>query len=390
MSLRIRRGTEAQRLGFTPDMGEIIWTTNGEKLYVGDGVTPGGKNIAAQLAGVGLVYNNQTGKLDSAVSFTTDQVAEGINNKYFSNELAQDAIGAAILAGTQSGITVTYTDNGSGAGSINFTVTPDGVGITQVSDDTTPALGGDLDLNSNDITGIGNVNITGTLAASAGLGANLELNSYTIIGTGNIDITGDVDATTVNATTVNATINGVINTNSIVGGVGAITVESNSPEYISTFVGLTNGTLAPRVALRASKGTNVSTPVNTTAGDRLGQFNIQGYADNIWKDAVSISAIWDPAADLTDESPASSLVFITNTGTGVKYGVFSSKGAFNAEIMQPRAFASVAARDSSITSPEEGMMVYISNICKFQGYVSDTGIAGGGSPNTTPGWVNLN
>ena len=38
-------------------------------------------------------------------------------------------------------------------------------GIANVADDTTPALGGDLDLNSNDITGTGNVDITGTLAA---------------------------------------------------------------------------------------------------------------------------------------------------------------------------------------------------------------------------------
>jgi hypothetical protein len=36
------------------------------------------------------------------------------------------------------------------------------------------------------------------------------------------------------------------------------------------------------------------------------------------------------------------------------------------------------------------MITYISAICKFQGYVEDTGLAGGGSPNTTPGWYNLN
>ena len=40
-------------------------------------------------------------------------------------------------------------------------------GISNVVEDTTPQLGGDLDLNSNDITGTGNVDITGTLTASA-------------------------------------------------------------------------------------------------------------------------------------------------------------------------------------------------------------------------------
>ena len=36
-------------------------------------------------------------------------------------------------------------------------------GLTAVVDDTTPQLGGDLDLNSSDITGIGNIDTTGTI-----------------------------------------------------------------------------------------------------------------------------------------------------------------------------------------------------------------------------------
>src|SRR6056300_984965 len=36
----------------------------------------------------------------------------------------------------------------------------------EVVEDTTPQLGGDLDLNSNDITGTGNINITGTITSS--------------------------------------------------------------------------------------------------------------------------------------------------------------------------------------------------------------------------------
>ena len=38
---------------------------------------------------------------------------------------------------------------------------------TELSGDTTPQLGGDLDLNSNDITGTGNVNITGVITATS-------------------------------------------------------------------------------------------------------------------------------------------------------------------------------------------------------------------------------
>jgi len=41
-----------------------------------------------------------------------------------------------------------------------------GGGISNVVEDTTPQLGGGLDLNSNDITGIGNISITGNLTVS--------------------------------------------------------------------------------------------------------------------------------------------------------------------------------------------------------------------------------
>jgi len=61
MALKIRRGTDSQRGGITFAAGEIIWTTNTHKLYVGDGVTAGGIDIAAQLGGVGIQYNQSTG-----------------------------------------------------------------------------------------------------------------------------------------------------------------------------------------------------------------------------------------------------------------------------------------------------------------------------------------
>jgi hypothetical protein len=42
MSLKLRRGTDAQRIGITPAEGELIYTTDTKKLYVGDGSIPGG------------------------------------------------------------------------------------------------------------------------------------------------------------------------------------------------------------------------------------------------------------------------------------------------------------------------------------------------------------
>ena len=49
-----------------------------------------------------------------------------------------------------------------GSGNLTFS-TASGTGITAVVEDTTPQLGGDLDLNSHDITGTGNIDNTGTI-----------------------------------------------------------------------------------------------------------------------------------------------------------------------------------------------------------------------------------
>ena len=69
--------------------------------------------------------------------------------------------------------------------------------LQNVSEDTTPQLGGDLDLNSNDITGTGNINITGTLQTS----------SNAIIG-GDLTVSGTT--TTVNTETINLADNNIV------------------------------------------------------------------------------------------------------------------------------------------------------------------------------------
>ncbi len=122
-----------------------------------------------------------------------------------------------------SGInSVTATSfHGSGAGITGLTAGQVGA-IADVVSDTTPQLGGNLDVNNKDITGTGNINLTGIITATnfvgggAGitgltasqvgaiadivsdttpqLGGNLDLNSKLINGTGGINVTGIVTA----------------------------------------------------------------------------------------------------------------------------------------------------------------------------------------------------
>lgn len=47
MSLRLRRGTDGERLAITPEAGELIFTTDTKTVYVGDGSTVGGVVVSA-------------------------------------------------------------------------------------------------------------------------------------------------------------------------------------------------------------------------------------------------------------------------------------------------------------------------------------------------------
>jgi hypothetical protein len=57
MAFRLRRGTDAERLLITPEEGELIYTTDTKKIYVGDGTTLGGNivNTEIELEDVGGV-----------------------------------------------------------------------------------------------------------------------------------------------------------------------------------------------------------------------------------------------------------------------------------------------------------------------------------------------
>jgi hypothetical protein len=297
MSLRIRRGTEADRTSKVFDLGELIWTTNGQKLYVGDGLTTGGIDIAAQLAGTGLHYNTSTGKLDAVLSgLTTDAVPQGSNNKYFTAQLAQTAVAAALTAGNSynSHIQFTYDDVND---RITAAVALDGIGLTAISQDATPSLGGNLTLNSHNITGTGSINTIGGLTVSNETNASFKFSS----------LAGQT----------------------------------------ADFGGITDGTQNgfASIGIDVSKGT-VAAPTNTAAGDILGSFSIRGYYNGQTLPAVALLGGWAAGADLTQSSPSSQFVVVTGKNTGVNVLIFDEAGVLNAP--------AVRVEDGSASRPSFG------------------------------------
>ena len=46
MALRLRRGTNSERLAITPAEGELVYTTDTKKIHAGDGTTVGGNIVS--------------------------------------------------------------------------------------------------------------------------------------------------------------------------------------------------------------------------------------------------------------------------------------------------------------------------------------------------------
>ena len=107
-----------------------------------------------------------------------------------------------------------YIGDGSTVGGI---IVDTNTGLVEVADDATPQLGGNLDLNNNDIVGTGNINISGSLTASGtfdlkgsifaddstllvdGISATIPASNLT--GTATIDVTGNLTGNVTGAVT---------------------------------------------------------------------------------------------------------------------------------------------------------------------------------------------
>jgi len=88
----------------------------------------------------------------SELSGDSDDITEGTTNLFFTNERVDDRVDSLLTAGTN--ITLTYDDTAN-----TLTIASTDTGITDVVDDTTPQLGGDLDVNGQKITSASNGDI---------------------------------------------------------------------------------------------------------------------------------------------------------------------------------------------------------------------------------------
>jgi|DEB0MinimDraft_4_1074332.scaffolds.fasta_scaffold01877_5 hypothetical protein len=117
------------------------------------------------------------------------------------------------------------------------TVDLDGRYLENVVEDTTPQLGGDLDLNSSDITGTGNINVTGSCTLTGDL--TVDTNTLYVDSTNN---QVGIGTTTLNGEIL--TVNGNVEADNFIGGLrGEVqfkakageAISKGDPVYISSF-----------------------------------------------------------------------------------------------------------------------------------------------------------
>ena len=423
MALQLRRGTNAERAAETFAVGELIYTTDTKQIYVGDGSTQGGVLVSSSAASspASLTQNlslngfniSGTGNI-SATAFVGDGsgltgIASGAgveegqeyaidiqgNVRGDDTTVLVDAALGRVSAdhygdgSNLTGITLNQLTNVDTTGvTTNSILKYDGAdwvigvdggggggGLANVVEDTTPQLGGNLDLNSNNITGSGNIDLSGNITATAFSGYH----------TG--DTTGGVfgDDSTLLVDGINSKIVGPVETSSLI-------VEPDSGENQVVFKALDN-------SVKVFNQRESNTDLSGYSG-LLGEWQFATQGTDGFKSRAVIqgyhTSLIIAASDGSYAYPAETLNNVT--ATGVSLG-----GITPAQRLDVRGNAIVEGwiQTGSLTTTERnaltaanGMMLYNATDNVFQVYENGAWVAmrdgtGGGGGGGASSFTNI-
>lgn len=304
MSLRIRRGLESDRITKTLESGELGYATDTYRLYVGDGVTSGGRNVLATAAGSGLTWNATSQQLD-------------------------------------------FTGEGSG--------------ITSVSADTSPHLGGNLSLNSHNITGTGNISIVGTINATNGLGGSLNLNSNSVSGPNGFLITNTGYLTSGGLTLSSNSITSSQTSMSIgTSSMPITTIRAKGQKLEFTNATVSGGILEQAIISQTSRGT-INAPTSLLVGDLFGTFALNAHTGSSYIPKVIVNGRIDNVTG-TNTLPGAWAVSLHDYNGNYTAGLsVNSRSLVIMSSLKLSPFATTTARDTQIGTPQAGMITFVTD-----------------------------
>ena len=395
MALQVRRGTNAERLGITPAQGELIFTTDSKRLYVGDGATVGGLASAGlesliadttpQLGG-NLDLNGQNITGTGNISIDGSITATGTIN------LGDDPADNVSILGSLTTSLTPVTDSSSDIGSTSKRwrngyfagLTVDGqlnVGRIMgdlIADDSTVVFDASTGL-------VAAAQLTGTLPAGvipAAMSSNITGNITGNL-TGNADgahtgtLVGDVegsvfgDDSTLLVDGVNNTITGIVTgaldtTGFAINSIYADTTRTDVLQF-KKYAGTKAAPEEPANFARAGLGFS---SWDSSTSDYINEAVIFSYHQTAGGGYLGLSPVSTDYTTFFDTA-------LELDGNAQKMTVAAKKGSTFDGPISPAVYADNTARDAAITTPTAGMMVFNTTGTKFQGY---TGSA----------WVDLN
>ena len=332
MALQIRRGTDTERQGVVFALGELVYTTNTQKLYVGDGLTMGGVDIMANMEGAVASVNGQTGP----VVLTTDDISDtSANKKYFTDALAIAAIGNDLTRVGATHTDISFIYDGTHISAIVDTGSI--AGITAILQDTNPTLGGDLDLNEFDISGAGNIDIVGGVNASG----NISTSAGTL-STADLTITGATLTSTVAKPLGDDRSDNMVTVGS---ATNPNTLWMYSDNNFGVFTGISDGTNNAGITFKISKGT-LQAKTTMASGDAVGFIDAQAYDGTGYVNVGAFGLFVDPTPGTvvtTGSAPGAFGVIVVDAAGDTQNMSFTSNGVLS--------IPTVAVGDGDATNP---------------------------------------
>jgi hypothetical protein len=266
MAIRIRRGTNADRITVVLESGEVAYTTDTKMFYIGDGTTLGGTLIGPSAAGA-VSWGAITGTLASQTDLNT-----ALGTKVTGN--------TAITGATKTKIT--YDSKGL---------------VTAGADATTADIAAST--NKNYVTDAEQTIIGNTSGTNSG-NQTLANTSDSTSHTATLSATGGsiklVEGSNITLTTTGTTADGIITIASTGGGgsgtvtsVAALTLGTSGTDLSSS---VANGTTTPVITLNVPDASAtargvISTSTQTIAGDKT----FTGTTSGITKSMVGLNNV---------------------------------------------------------------------------------------------------